>query len=274
MRAGVLFGAAAVLVAGAAEAAGPVDLFYERTLMRAADQRCRLFDGKAAAALAVAAAQAESAAVRAGVQPQHLARIEARARSRAAATACAAAELQQAAERVRQAFEGWSKTVRITFPGAKADWRADRTPTKTLRWRLVQASGVDRFGVAGQGDARAFVAVAAGVAERPYAARLVVRDPKRDPKPWLAESAPPVSSTRAVFAEAVTPAERTLLSNGEKTGFAVRFPAATAEALKALDPRESFTIEYLYAGPDGRDRVRRARFEVGDFAAAEAFLAL
>lgn len=265
---------ALVLSAGSAQAAGPIDLFYERSFVRAADQRCQLFERQVAAALAIAAAQAEGAAVRAGVQPKHLASIEQRAIRRAATTACAAPELLAAAARVRNAFDGWSKTVRITFPGATAEWRADRTPTRTLRWRLVQANGAERFGVAGRAEEQAFVALTAASGPKPYAARVVVRDPRRDPKPWLTPGARPASASRAVFAQAATAAEATLLPEGVKGAVAFRFPAETAKALEALDPRESFHVEYLTTGSDGADRVRRVRFEVGDFTAANAFLAL
>lgn len=260
--------------AGAVQASGPVDLFYERTLMRAADQRCRLFDRPVAAALAVAAAQAEGAAVRAGVQPKHLTQIEQRARLRAANTACGSPDLMLAAERVRDAFDGWARTVRITFPGAEADWRADRTPTRTLRWRLVQSVGADQFGVAGRGADQALVAVTTAEGRRPYAARLVLRDPAKDARPWLG-GVGRAAGARAIFAQAASSAEPTLLQAGEKAGLAFRFPRAASDAIAALDTRESFVVEYLYAAPDGGpDRVRRARFEVGDFAAAHAFLAL
>lgn len=260
--------------AGVAQASGPVDLFYERTLMRAADQRCQLFDGTVGAALAVAAAQAEGAAVRAGVQPKHLAQIELRARRRAAETACGSPDLQLAAGRVRSAFDGWARTVRITFPGAAADWRADRTPTRTLRWRLVQSVGADQFGFVGRGDERALLAVTTADGQRPYAARLVLRDPAKDPKPWLG-GVGRLAGARVLFAQAASAAEPTLLPAGRKAGLAFRFPAQAADAVAALDTRESFVVEYLYAVPGGGpDRIRRARFEVGDFAAGKAFLAL
>lgn len=262
------------LVAGSAQAAGPIDLFYERSFLRVAGERCRLFEREVAAALSVAAAQAEGAAVRAGVQPKHLVQIEQRAARRAASTACASPELQTAAARARDAFEGWARTVRITFPGATAEWRADRTPTRTLRWRLVQANGGERFGVAGRGEEQAFVALTPGDGPRPYAARIVARDPRRDPQPWLGAGVRPPSAARTVFAQAAGPAETTLLPTGVKGASAFRFPAETAKLLEALDPRESFHVEYLIAGPGGADRVRRVRYEVGDFAAANAFLAL
>ena len=61
-----------------------------------------------------------------------------------------------------------------------------------------------------------------------------------------------------------------IASRGSRTAF--RFPAAAAEAIAVLDPREAMTIEFLYAGRRG-DVIRKAYIEVGDFAAGRAFLA-
>ena len=49
---------AALVVAPAVARAQPLDLFYERTVMEAADSRCGLFTPQLASALAAAAAQA------------------------------------------------------------------------------------------------------------------------------------------------------------------------------------------------------------------------
>jgi hypothetical protein len=54
---------------------------------------------------------------------------------------------------------------------------------------------------------------------------------------------------------------------------AFRFPAAAADALAGLDPREAVAVEFLFAG-DGGESVRTAYAEVGDFAAARAFQAV
>ncbi len=56
-----------------------------------------------------------------------------------------------------------------------------------------------------------------------------------------------------------------------KLAWAFRFPAEAAGALAMLDPREAVAVEFLFEG-SGRDQVRRAYVEVGDFAAGRAFL--
>ena len=59
-----------------------------------------------------------------------------------------------------------------------------------------------------------------------------------------------------------------LLPKGSEDGWAFRFPAAAAQALADLDPREAIAVEFLFPG----ERVRTAYVEVGDFAAGRAFL--
>ena len=49
-------------------------------------------------------------------------------------------------------------------------------------------------------------------------------------------------------------------------------PEAAARALEGLDPREAVTLELVYPTRDG-ERVESTLLEVGDFAAARAFLA-
>ncbi len=79
---------------------------------------------------------------------------------------------------------------------------------------------------------------------------------------------PPRGATRAFMAEARSEADDLLLPKGSEGGWAFRFPAAAAQALADLDPREAVAVEFLFPG----DRVRTAYVEVGDFAAGRAFL--
>jgi hypothetical protein len=64
-----------------------------------------------------------------------------------------------------------------------------------------------------------------------------------------------------------------LKDTGASGGWAFRFPAAAADALAGLDPREAVAVEFLFTGEDG-ESVRTAYVEVGDFAAARAFQAI
>ena len=124
-----------------------------------------------------------------------------------------------------------------------------------------------------------------GPDETPYAAQLMVRDISRAPEPYLqavsvavwarlplTERAPPRSAVLAFTAEAREDADKSLLPKGSTSGVAFRFPAAAAQALAGLDPREAATLVFLVQDRSGA-RARRAYVEVGDFAAGQAFLA-
>ena len=264
--------------------------YYERSVMTAANQRCGLFTPDLASALAAAQAQARGAALRSGASMGALAQLDDRARARAGAVACGSPDIVKAANRVRGAFDGFSRLQRMNFPGDTSDWSANRGVSRLAPvWKLSQAArfgGGDLvFGLAGRGDARVLLAVASFADDaQPYAARLIMRDTDLAPEPYLnaiqahargplplEARTPPRSATRGVLAEARAPAETALLPPGERSGWAFRFPASAAAALANLDPREAVMIEFLFA--DGaRDGLRTAYVEVGDFAAGRAFL--
>lgn len=259
-----------------AKAGGPIDAYYERSLMAAAGARCNLFTGQVRAALEAAQAQARSAALRGGRSEPDVQAVLTEAGARADATPCGSRDLAVAASRVRSAFEGWSRVTRVVYPGAGGGWAADRSVYRSAHWRLVETSGADAaFGVAGdEATPWALAAVLGSTGgEAPYAARLKFRDPSRDRSPWLArggaEILPPPAALRTVFAEAKGPAGAGL-GRGDASAVAFRFPAWAAQALSGLDPRERFEVEFLFA----HDRIRSATFEVGDFAAGSAFLAM
>lgn len=283
--AAVAAGLAAALSPVAASAASAVDLYYERTLMSAAHQRCHLFTPAVAAALDASAAQARGAALRAGVDANLVRTVGQRAQTKAGSVACNSPDLQTAAARVRTAFDGWSRITRMSFPGETAGWSADRTAYSAMRWRLVQngAAGADpaAFGIAGQGQETSLVAVVRFAdGARPYTARLVFRDAGRAPAPWLgapnSRPLPPRSASSVLLAQSQSVAPQWMGLGYRKTATSApppgslmfRFPGSAVQALAGLDPRERFAVEFVM--PD--DSVRVARFEVGDFAAGRAFL--
>ncbi len=292
-RIAVILGLALAGAPLAAQAASASDLFYERTVMSAADERCRLFSTDIAAALNASRAQARGAALRAGVAGSDLAKVQAQAAAKGRSIACASADLQTAAGRVRAAFDGYSHMLRLNLPGDASFWRADRATSATgPTWRLTQATSLAgtplTFGLAGRrGEApRLSAAIDFGAGPQPYAARLIVRDQARAPEPYLdvirvsataripleARTAPR-SATRVFPADARDATDPRLLAPGQTSSTSFRFPAAAADALAALDPREAVTLEFLFAGRSG-DVARLAYVEVGDFAAGEAFLNL
>ena len=284
--------AAGLVLAGASHAAtSGSEAYYERSLMRAADARCHLFTPQVGSALAAAEAQARGAALRGGATNTGLRAVAAQADAKQAALPCSSKQLALAAGRVKTAFDGYSRLIRMSFPGDDAGWQADRTlPLHTAIWRLSQptSAGSARvvFGLAGDyaHPAQLLAVGDFGPGETPYAAQLMVRDVSRAPEPYLqavsvsawaklplTERAPPRSATLAFTAEDRDSADRSLLPSGSTSGVAFRFPAAAARALAGLDPREAATLVFLIQGPSGV-RAQRAYVEIGDFAAGQAFL--
>ncbi|MBW8814089.1 MAG: hypothetical protein JF588_11745 [Caulobacterales bacterium] len=274
--------ALAVAVAPCAALAQPADLFFERTVISAAGDRCALFPPQVSAALAAAAQQARGAALRAGTDAKALTAMEQDARARGTGVDCKSPELAVAAARVQAAFAGFVHVSRMTYPGDAADWRADRGQGRTPRWNLAQDAtfGGDRmtFGLAGREGALALLATADFAdGATPYAARLVLRDTGRTTGPYLtlagkaaplARKLPPRAATRGFMAEARSTVGPELAPKGARTAAAFRFPATAGQALAELDPREAVAVEFLFPG----DQVRTAYVEVGDFAAGRAFL--
>src|SRR5690606_28790002 len=208
--------------------------------------------------------------------PADLAATAARARGRAGAVSCGDPQLAVVRSRVADAFAGWARTPRMTFPGERLDWIADRYGWEQSGWRLRQATAIGAspvtVGLAGKGDDPDLTAVISWNGRpRPYAARIVLRDPARMARPWVGgEGLPPSAARTGFWASGVSAADPALLPRGDRVGDAWRFPMAAAAAMERLDPRESFAVEFHFR--DGS--VATARLEAGDFAAGRAFLAL
>lgn len=285
-----MFGAALSLTPAWAHAASAADLYYERTVMTAANGRCNLFTPPVGAALAAAQAQARGAALRSGVSASALSQTEQRARAKAYGIGCDSPDIRLAAGRVRTAFEGYAKLSRMRYPGDLASWNADRTiAVEAPVWRLSQnvSFGWDRmvFGLAGKSGVGVLLASASFAdGATPYTARLVMRDVTRTSGPYLdrrgsgaggklalSQRTPPRSATRAFSPEARSASGARLTPPGAKTAWSFRFPPAATRALSELDPREAVIVEFVFQGASG-DVTRQAYVEVGDFAAGRAFL--
>ncbi|CAN5239891.1 hypothetical protein BH09PSE1_BH09PSE1_27530 [soil metagenome] len=269
---------AALADAAATSKGPPTGAYYDRSFVLAADQKCRLFAPIVAGALTSATLQARGAAVRQGATPDDLAATAGRAASKAGQTSCDDPQLDRVKTRVAEAFAGWADTPRMTFPGAKSTWYGDRYALVGPGWRLKQTVRTGQapvsFGLVGDaGHGETLAAVVSFVGRnRPYAARIVMRDADKLPRPWLAGSRagdlPPEALRRVVFSAASAEAAAGLLAAERKDGQEWRFPDATADLIAQLDPREVFAVEFLFSD----DSVARATFEAGDFAAGRAFV--
>jgi hypothetical protein len=251
---------------------GPGQTFYERSFVQAAGARCDLFEPRVNQALTAAAWQARGAALRSGAAEIDLAATAARARSRAGTVACSDPQLAVVRRRVESAFSGWARTPRMTFDG----WTANRAAYDSPTWRLSQTSVTGAspvaFGFASGGETSTLSAVVSFVGRpRPYAARIVLRDPAKAPRPWLTSGGLAPERVRAsLWSTGVSAAAPTLLAKDRKAGERWTFSPVAAAAIERLDPREAFAVEFHFR--DGS--VATARFTAGDFAAGKAFLAM
>ena len=267
----------AVPFAALADATAP---YYERSFVLAADAKCRLFTPALTNALSASTWQARGAAARAGVSDVSLAQTSERAKAGAASTQCADPQLAVVQTRVATAFSGWSRIARMTFPGGRSSWAANRSDFSSPTWRLMQTTQIGAtpvtFGyVEGGAERQNLKAVVSFAGQsRPYSARIVMRNIERAPHPFLGPKGvammPAEASRQAFFAAGNLSADRALLRDDKTEGEAWLFPAATADALAKLDPREPFVVEFLF----GDGSVARATFEAGDFAAGRAFIAM
>lgn len=265
--------AAALLLALAAPAAAGdlASVVYERTLMREAGARCGLFSAPVQAALDAGARQARSAALRAGSAAEALDTAAARGALRASREPCGSPDLQTAATRVRGAFEGWGRQATLELPGVHGAWRARRIPDRPQPfWALATRTDVNgatvmlglRKAEGSRGPAAFAAEAAAPDAGGAYLVRLVVRDPRLAPQPYLAaDGAPPAGASLSVLASG-----KTALEGGAAWRWA--FPDAAADALARLDPREHARLELVFPG----ERTVSTLVEVGDFAVGRAFL--
>lgn len=259
--------------------AGSADLFYERRLMSAADERCRLFPPDLAHALEAAALQARGAALRAGASDADLNALAARARAKADATPCGSKDLATAAARVLQAFKGYAALRTLNFPGPTRGWFADREALLLADRRPPRFVLIQRFQIDGHEAAAGYVSgLGFGVAvkgEAPSAfaaARIMIRDPRLSPKPALQAGVSPPALT-SFLARDIRAAPPGLLEAGDAPCALFLFGEAAADALGALDPREFARVE-LIRPIRGGERALTGAVEAGDFAAARAFLAV
>jgi hypothetical protein len=293
-RHGRVLAAAALAAAPAMAQAQPaISLLYERTLMSTADARCHLFTPPIASALQAALEQARGAALRAGASDAQADAAQARARAKVAEVACNNPDLQLAASRVRQAFDGYAQLIRMTFKGVFSEWRAERphAARKETRWALLQfATAVDgsnlrgshlMLGLAGlPGRMQLTVVSDDPRAASASAARITLRDPAKLDSPYddphrkdLAAHLPSQDLTQTFLAGARAPAPAPLLPIGSKAGTMFVFRPLVRDAMERLDPRDTFTVQLIFPSPGG-DRILTGWAEIGDFRAGEAFLAV
>lgn len=271
-------------LAGNASAQNADLIFGERTAALAMDQNCDLFTDRQRAALEAARLQARGALLRSGITTAQLQNYGDLIAGDAVALDCGADEILAMRARVLTAFEGYLRIPNMAFPGDAFSWTADRQIiTDEPVWALLEDTGRIRAGISSvEGEIRFTIALP----ERGdyFSAILVMRNIERAPDlydptmgglfagpanaPW-ARWTPPDFARKLVWAsdQMDGPAAATLAD--APGGHVFRFPVSVVQQLAALDPREAAHIDLM--GRNG-ERIASEYFEIGDFAAAIAFL--
>lgn len=291
------FAAPGVIAADATDAITATTV--SRYFLTQADARCHALPADAATALKAGYLQARNTALRAGHSMSDLAPWLDRARDAAANVPCDNAKLDGDFTDAAQAYRRFITQIRLDLPGVRAGWQADRAYGDDARWRLVQYQNLAdadlAFGIYGKLGAPRFTVMANfHDGEKPYAARLLLRNPQTLSYGLIDTASLSVSPTRpfgfdgdalGFMARASNDVSAVLhpalqvqtasLAFGSSTGPAEQdatrfdFPSRAWPAIARLDPREDMVVEFDFdSGP------RYVRFEVGDFITGLMFVTL
>lgn len=271
-------------LAGAAHAQDADLIFGERTAAMAMDTHCALFTARQRAALDAARLQARGALLRSGISPAQIQAYGQGIANDAGGRDCDAPETTAMRDRVLVAFEGYLRVPNMTFPGTAFSWLADRQIlTEEPVWALIQDTGQIRAGVSViDGELRFTIALPD--TGQFISAILVMRNITREPRLYdptmagmfagpadaaWAHWTPPEYARQQVWASDQMDGAPAQALSGTEQGHLFRFPISVVQQLAALDPRETARVDLM---DRNGDRVASNYFEIGDFAAAIAFL--
>jgi hypothetical protein len=281
------FHALALSLFGLTSAASAQDadlIFGERTAALAMDAHCDLFTDRQRAALDAARLQARGALLRSGIAPGQIQAYGDEIAADAGSRDCDSAEILAMHDRVLTAFEGYLRIGNMTFPGIAFSWFANRQIlTDEPVWALLQDTGRIRAGIS-RVDGDISFTIALPDSGEYISAILVMRDTQRAPELYdptmggmfagpasasWAQWTPPEYARRLVWASDQMDGPAADALAGASQGHVFRFPPSVVQQLGRLDPRETARIDLM--GRNG-ERVASDYFEIGDFAAAIAFL--
>lgn len=272
----LFFTAAALCALAGPAAADPPSAqaaFVERLGLLQIDDRCRLLAAGPRATLELSAAQARGSLLRGGWTQARLSELERAVTGAARERACNDPRTQTAVTDARAAHDQFARANVMEFPGWQRAWVARRT-TGINGWRLSQSIDArTSFGVRESGGVQTLSLVLSET--NATGARLILRDRRRTNSEAL-DLTSRVAYGLEAGAPAMGAATRTFPSTrvqerrpGGTTQVVFAFPNDAFQAMLALDPRESVVIELL-----GARTTQRILVEVGDIAAARAFLTL
>lgn len=274
-----LLACALALMSGAAHAQTAAEVFGERSLAIAVDDRCALLTADERNALNASWLQARGTLLRAGHSADDIRSTFDVITRRAATRSCDSTQAEGLIAGVRNAYTAFSRLPALDYPGGARMWAAQRRrgelPVWTLSQTLADAPLPPRFGLYSDptGEALSLFltegASASGVA-------IVLRDAERAREPVDPTLGGLLAITgRPAWARLAPPphAEFRFWASGRRViddRLMFAFPDTATAALAELDPREAARIE-LY---DARGQLTGQFYvEIGDFAAGLAFLA-
>lgn len=269
----------------------------KRYFLAQVNDRCHRLDDAAAMAVKAGYIQARNASIRANGNMDALNPFLARAGEVASQIACDAPQLQAEIDAANGGYRSYAAQPRLTLDSDRTQWLADRTYANTAEWRLVQYQGDAALGLYGSlSDAR-FAVMATFADEKPYAARLLVRNTEVlasgliNPASYGMTTQRPAgfddASALTFLASGHVEQDVTLkpvvkvdslgyTTSGQYVGKqepvqGVRFdfPNRAYAAIAKLDPREDIVVAFDFA-----DGTRYARFEVGDFVTGLTYVTL
>jgi hypothetical protein len=273
---------AALTFATAASATEPPNaraVFVERRGLIESDAQCSLFGPDVRAALRSSASQARGALLRAGWSRTQVLELEQAVVAAARGRACTDPRTATAATSARTAFATWTRANAMEFAGWSRSWIARRVAGAD-GWRLRQAIDTPvqaSFGVRERQGVQelSLIVPLARRQPAPTSARMLQRDSTRAAAPEIAlqqriayglQAGIPSPGVATLTVPSTRSIER-LEHGASQAVFA--FPASAFASLLALDPRETIEIRLQ----NGRVE-QRILVEVGDVAAARAFLAI
>lgn len=264
-------------VASAAAQPGPNarEAYVERQGLIEADARCRLFDPSVRDALLVSVAQSRGALLREGWTNARLQQLDSAVAAAVRERACSDPRTTEAAASARRSVAQWANAGSMEFRGWERTWTARRNNEGWRLSQIIDAPVAATFGVRQHGDTQRLTLAIASArgAPAPTSAQLVMRNPARARTEvalpqrvayGLAAGAPP--PTHALTIPSTRSVER-IGANRSQTVFV--FPDTAFRDLLQLDPRESVELRVEIGG-----RTERLLVEVGDIAAARAFLTI
>lgn len=266
-----------VLASASAAAQSERDVFAQRALARALDDRCGFFSENERLALDSAYLETRGNLLRSGFSAREIDSSYDQVIRNASGRPCDSAEALAIAAGIQSAFPAWQRERSQTFVGAPNAWSATR-PFAYDSWVIAQQLPSTELpaivGVYNHEHERALT-IAVNRGTRIASLALIARDPDITPEihdpslggllqiagapPWTSYLPPETGHSR-------------FLPSGHRSDEALDyyvFQPAVLDALAALDPREAIRIEAF--DPQG-NILSRQYVGIGDFAAALAFV--